>query len=358
MSLWPLGGLMGMKNRRRVDTLICLWLLTLVATTTAYAQPLSKIDAALQAALRSQESRRLRVIVRIQPGRRGIERQELEGNGFAVRAEHKLINAISLEVPASALSGLANNPNVLSISIDATMTSTGAPNQATNASVLRETLGLSSNPPRGSGTGVVVLDSGIYPSPDFECRISAFYDFTRGGIALPPYDDYGHGTHVAGLIGGTGRLANGAFQGIAPAVNLIGFKVLDSAGTGLVSTAITALEFATLHKQELGIDVINVSMGHPIFESAATDPLVAAIEGAVRAGIVVVVAAGNYGTNPTTGLAGYGGILSPGNAPSAITVGSVNPRKTVVRGDDRIDPYSSRGPSWFDGFANPDVVDP
>jgi hypothetical protein len=54
--------------------------------------------------------------------------------------------------------------------------------------------------------------------------------------------------------------------------------VLDSAGIGLVSTAISALEFATLHKQELGIDVINVSMGHPIFESAATDPLVAAVE--------------------------------------------------------------------------------
>src|SRR5262245_6462334 len=206
---------MGMKNRRRVDTLICLWLLTLVATTIAYAQPqLSKIDAALQAALQSQEPRRLRVIVRIQPGRVGFERQALKGNGFAIRAEHKLINAISLEVPASALSGLAKNPNVLSISIDATMTPTGAPSQATNASVLRETLGLSSNSPRGSGAGVVVLDSGIYPSPDFEGRISAFYDFTRGGIAVPPYEDYSNGTNVASLIGGTGCLPKCTTRGI------------------------------------------------------------------------------------------------------------------------------------------------
>ena len=103
--------------------------------------------------------------------------------------------------------------------------------------------------------------------------------------------------------------------------------------------------------------MINLSLGHPIFESASTDPLVAAVEAAVRAGIVVVVAAGNYGMNPT-GPAGYAGIVSPGNAPSAITVGSMNPKKTAARFDDRIDPYSSRGPSWYDGFAKPDVVAP
>ena len=60
-----------------------------------------------------------------------------------------------------------------------------------------------------------------------------------------------------------------------------------------------------------------------------------AVEAASRAGIVVVVSAGNYGTNPTTGLVGYAGITSPGNAPSAITVGAVSAQDTVARGDDR-----------------------
>jgi serine protease AprX len=101
---------------------------------------------------------------------------------------------------------------------------------------------------------------------------------------------------------------------------------------------------------------MNLSLGHRILESAATDPLVQAVEAASRAGIVVVVSAGNVGKNPETGEVGYAGITSPGNAPSAITVGSVNTNQTTQRSDDRVADYSSRGPTWYDGFAKPDVV--
>src|SRR6185436_9368325 len=71
---------------------------------------------------------------------------------------------------------------------------------------------------------------------------------------------------------------------------------------------------------------------------------------------VVAVSAGNYGTNSTTGLVGYAGITSPGNAPAAITVGAASAQDTSARGDDRIATYSSRGPTWYDGLAKPDVV--
>jgi serine protease AprX len=82
------------------------------------------------------------------------------------------------------------------------------------------------------------------------------------------------------------------------------------------------------------------------------------VERASRAGVIVVAAAGNYGKNPETGLPGYAGISSPGNAPSAITAGAVAVQNTVTRSDDRIPDYSSSGPSWYDAFAKPDIASP
>ena len=101
-----------------------------------------------------------------------------------------------------------------------------------------------------------------------------------------------------------------------------------------------------------------MSLGHPPYEDAATDPLDQAVEQAVQAGLVVVTSAGNYGMNPDTGQVGYAGIASPGNTPDALTVGAVMTQDTETRTDDRVAPYSSRGPTWYDGFAKPDVVAP
>jgi serine protease AprX len=211
---------------------------------------------------------------------------------------------------------------------------------------------------RGSGVGVAILDSGIEPSPDFAGRIVRFWDFTRGGIQTAPYDDYGHGTHIAGLIAGAGALSDGMYQGVAPGVSLFVFKVLDRTGRGRTSTVIRALEYITANHAHFGIHLVNLSLGHPILESNQTDPLVQAVEAAARAGLVVVVSAGNNGSNSQTGQTGYGGISSPGNAPSAITAGAANTRRTIARGDDRVASFSSRGPTWYDGDAKPDIVAP
>jgi hypothetical protein len=90
----------------------------------------------------------------------------------------------------------------------------------------------------GHGIGVAVIDSGIEPELDFNNRITAFYDFSNGDIrAATPHDDYGHGTHVAGLIGSE-------FVGVAPHSRLIGLKVLDSRGRGTTDNVVRAIEFA------------------------------------------------------------------------------------------------------------------
>jgi serine protease AprX len=143
---------------------------------------------------------------------------------------------------------------------------------------------------------------------------------------------------------------------VAPKARLIALKVLNQNGAGNTSDVISAIEFATTNRVRLGVDIINLSLGHPIYEPAATDPLVLAVEAAVRTGIVVVIAAGNNVISPYTGQPAYAGILSPGNAPSAITVGSVKGFDTNIRSDDRVATYSSRGPTWYDAIAKPDLV--
>ena len=208
---------------------------------------------------------------------------------------------------------------------------------------------------------VAVIDSGIQPSKDLESsRILAFYDLTLTGTvrATPAFDDYGHGTHVAGLIGGSGNLSSDHFEGAASKAKFVGYKVLDATGAGFTSHVIAALDHAVANKSKFKTRVVNLSLGHVIMESAATDPLVQAVERAVRAGLIVVVSAGNRGINPATGLPGYGGITSPGNAPSAITVGAIDINNSTPRADDFVQAYSSRGPTWIDAAAKPDLVAP
>jgi serine protease AprX len=263
---------------------------------------------------------------------------------------------LTIEVPTTALAGIARMPGVISVS--ARRTPVNATATPSTGSALRGASGVTERVDAydGSGVGVAVVDSGIAPSADFGDRITAFYDFTIGGAATVASDPYGHGTHVAGLVGGSGAMSEGMYRGMASGVSLIGLRVLDAQGSGRTSDVIAALEFATINKNALGIDVMNMSLGHPPLESAATDPLVAAVEQASAAGIIVVVSAGNIGLNPQTGLPGYGGITSPGDAPSAITVGAVDTAGTGDRSDDSIGPFSSRGPSWYDNAAKPDIV--
>ena len=239
------------------------------------------------------------------------------------------------------------------VSADSLLDSTAT---ATDGQKLRATLGLRSWQ-KGAGVGVAVIDSGIAPTWDLAYRVTAFYDFTAGGVAAPLSDGYGHGTHVAGLIAGTGYQSSGKYVGIAPKARIIGLKVLNSQGAGYTSDVISALEFAVTNRTALGIDVINLSLGHPVFERPETDPLVHAVQNAVAAGIVVVVSAGNWGLDQN-GEIGFGGITSPGNAAAALTVGAMRTKATASRSDDEIALFSSRGPTWYDGRIKPDVVAP
>ena len=318
--------------------------------------PRVKRDAELSRLAKAGGAGLVRVIVTSAPDGDEKVRARLARRGHGILREHPSIRALTVDVSASELDELTDDPAVENVSIDARVRGATTYVPLLSENTLLSTLGLPDATLTGDGVGVAVVDSGIMASPDLP--VTAFYDFTRGGVSVRPYDDYGHGTHVAGLIADTQRRADSRYHSLARRARLIGLKALEADGSGYTSTVIQAIEFATANRRKLGIDVLNLSLGHPILEPARFDPLVRAVEEAAAAGIVVVVAAGNLGANPDTGETGYGGITSPGNAPSAITVGAVDTRNTVTRGDDGIAPFSSRGPTWYDAFAKPDVVAP
>jgi serine protease AprX len=211
----------------------------------------------------------------------------------------------------------------------------------------------------GTGVGVAVIDSGITPHAALSSRIVANVSFVQGDPS--PTDGYGHGTHVAGIIAGNGGPAAAVTPlykgGIAPGARLVNVRVLGNDGSGYTSDVIAGIEWVIAHKGQYNIRVINLSLGHPVMESCATDPLCQEIGRAVQAGIVVVASAGNYGKSSTGGTV-LGSIASPGNSPDAITVGALNTWNTVGRGDDTVATFSSRGPTAYDGAVKPDVVAP
>ena len=211
----------------------------------------------------------------------------------------------------------------------------------------------------GQGIGVAVIDSGVSPHPALTGDLAASVSLVTGDSSVA--DAFGHGTHIAGIITGSGAAAARVTPlytgGIAPGAHVVNVRVLGADGVGLTSDVIAGIDWAIANRARFNIRVINLSVGHPVTEPAATDPLCEAVSRAVSAGIVVVAAAGNSGKT-ADGTPILGGITSPGNSPYAITVGALNTWQTVPRQDDSLTTYSSRGPTRYDLAVKPDVLAP
>ena len=153
---------------------------------------------------------------------------------------------------------------------------------------------------------VAVLDSGIAPHPDLKDALFAFYDFTgsvsKGGKRLfyqTPYDEYGHGTHVCGIIAGNGSLSNGKYQGICPGARLVVGKVLDERGDGNVEDMLSGLEWILATRQKFGTRLLNLSIGiADLQQKEKEEKLRQMMQRISEAGILVLCAAGNKGPAP------------------------------------------------------------
>src|SRR4029434_5563276 len=160
-----------------------------------------------------------------------------------------------------------------------------------------------------------------------------------------------------GIIAAAGRNPQDRTSGVAPGANIISLKVLDAKGQGVVGNVIEAIDYAITNKARYNIRVINMSLGGPVTQGWADDPLCQAVERAYRAGITVVASAGNFG-KAEDGRPLYGGITTPGISPFAITVGALNTKGTPYRSDDEVASYSSKGPTMYDHLVKPDLVAP
>jgi subtilisin family serine protease len=190
----------------------------------------------------------------------------------------------------------------------------------------------------GTGVKVAVLDTGVDTShPDLAHQVVEEKDFSGSDGTG---DKFGHGTHVASTVAGTGAKSGGKYKGVAPGAKILNGKVLDDTGFGSDSGIIAGMEWAVAEKA----DVVNLSLGGT--DLPGTDPMEEAVDRlSADSDTLFVVAAGNEGEF------GEGTVGSPGSADAALTVGAVD--KSDVLAD-----FSSRGPRVGDGGVKPDLTAP
>lgn len=219
-------------------------------------------------------------------GAQTLYRYDTVLNGFAIRA------------PEQALEGLRRNPNVAYIEVDQTVTVdvTWGLDRIDQRNLPLDNV----YSPNGNGSGVhaYIIDTGIRSTHnEFSGRVGAGYDAVDGGA---PDDCNGHGTHVAGTVGG-------ATYGVAPAVTLHGVRVLNCSGSGTNSGVIAGVNWVTNNHQDPA--VANMSLG-----GGASSALDSAVNSSISAGVTYAVAAGNSNANACN--------YSPARVAAALTVGA------------------------------------
>jgi serine protease AprX len=212
----------------------------------------------------------------------------------------------------------------------------------------------------GRGVTIAFLDSGFYLHPDLvepENRILGYVNILREHVEIEelwqevaePNLDAWHGMMTSVVAAGNGSLSQGIYRAIAPQANVVLVKI-GSLSRIYHDDIRRGIEWVIEHREEYGIRVLNISCGGDYEASYLSDSLAQAAEAAVRAGIVVVAAAGNKGREPRHP------VIAPANAPSVITVGGLDDNNQMDWSGFRMY-YSSYGPT-IDGLQKPEIIAP
>lgn len=358
-------------SRALIGVLAIGLVLGLVPAATA-AREDATIEPALAAAIALNPKKTYRVIVQAEPSKRDSDRsadrervgKEIEKddagdrgrvrhtlgliNGFAADLTGKRILKLAKTTGVKAISGdhlvkMSADTGTLAISITDTTSTVAVKSMQTLVAQAPSTWSQFGS--AGQGVTVAVLDSGIAPNPELDAAFGI--DLTTGGTSLS--DAGGHGTHVAGIIGGSGSQLGGKYKGASPSARVLSVKVTSDTGAATYSSIIKGLQWVVANRKIQNIRVVNLSVGATASTSYKNDPLAAAVEMTWFSGVVVVASAGNSGSAAGT-------ITVPGNDPFIITVGASNQKNTVDLIDDVIPSWSSRGPTAYDSLQKPDVV--
>jgi serine protease AprX len=306
----------------------------------------------------SNPSQLLSVIVQKVTGATDVEKQ-VSSLGGKVTKDLSIINAFSAEMTAAAAMKTARLQDVHWVSLDAPMVSTAC-SQCIDTGKLANTYirairadQVWNNSPyrQGQGIGVAVVDSGVNPNGDlYTSGVNRQVVDVRfnSDSNQNTSDGYGHGTHVASIVGGDGSESGGMYIGVAPRVNIINVKVSNDDGSAMMTDVVAGLQWVLENKNTYNIRVVNLSLNSSVAESYHTSPLDAAVEILWFNKIVVVASAGNHGG---------GAIYPPANDPFVITVGATNDKGTNSISDDVMASFSAYGQT-SDGVKKPDLVAP
>jgi serine protease AprX len=344
--------------RQRLSLLLVVaLLLPLVAVAPVQASLAHNVQPLLLQMASAQPEARVSVIV--QKTNKDTRVEELMARlGGKVTKDLHIINAFAAEMRAKDVAQLAR-AGVRWVSLDAPMVEAGGPDGTVNTANLKNVYDKAIRADQvwakgyqGSGIGVAVVDSGINWQTDLYTvagtnRVVANVRFNTD--YNPTYfDNYGHGSHIAGIVGGNGRSSNGQYIGIAPMVNIINVKVSNDDGSATASSTVAGLQWVLDNRSRYNIRVVNLSVNSAMPESYHNNPLDAAVEILWFNKIVVIASAGNNGAAT---------LYPPANDPFVITVGAVDDKGTTSLSDDVIASFSAYG-TTSDGVQKPDLVAP
>jgi len=353
------------QGRHRVSSIMLI--VVMFALLLALIPNMPRLQAApraqpeLIALAQQQPDATIGVIVQKNETSTAVEQRVIEMGGTITMDLH-IINAFAAQLTARESLALARMAGVRWVSLDAPAIKPSVCTACVDTANLKNVYNSAIGADRiwnegpgylqGQGIGVAVVDSGMNPDQDFYTilgrpRLVKSIKFNNG-YNQNPFDRYGHGQHVAGIIGGNGSHLSGAYIGVAPMVNLINVKVSDDNGGAHASNVVAGLQWVNDNKTQYNIKVVNLSLNSSVAESYHTNPIDAAVEILWFNKVIVVVSAGNIGTNA---------LFPPANDPFVITVGATDDRGTISTADDVLASYSGYGVT-SDGISKPDLVAP